>query len=94
MTLVDLLVKGAVALAKTIAKKTPPPVEVNVMCDLFLQRNMIREATAFLLDVLAENKPEQALLQTKVILCCQHCTPQLAYCCCLALMIDAVKRKC
>lgn len=31
-----------------------------------LQRNMIREATAFLLDVLKPNLPEHALLQTKV----------------------------
>lgn len=31
-----------------------------------MQRNMIREATAFLLDVLKPNLPEHALLQTKV----------------------------
>ncbi len=29
-----------------------PPVDLNTMADLFLQRNMVREATAFLLDVL------------------------------------------
>jgi clathrin heavy chain len=28
---------GAVALAKMVAKQTPPPVDVNVMADLFLQ---------------------------------------------------------
>jgi hypothetical protein len=33
---------------------------------LVMQRNMIREATAFLLDVLKPNLPEHALLQTKV----------------------------
>jgi len=59
--------QGAVALAKKIAKEPNPPVEINTMCDLFLQRNMVREATAFLLDVLADDKPEQALLQTKVL---------------------------
>lgn len=31
-----------------------------------LQRNLIREATAFLLDVLKPNLPEHAYLQTKV----------------------------
>ena len=31
-----------------------------------LQRNLIREATAFLLDVLKPNQPEHAFLQTKV----------------------------
>lgn len=59
--------QGAVALAKKIASEPNPPVEINTMCDLFLQRNMIREATAFLLDVLAADKPEHALLQTKVL---------------------------
>jgi hypothetical protein len=35
--------------------------------DLFLQRNMIREATAFLLDALSGDRPEQAALQTKLL---------------------------
>lgn len=36
------------------------------MLVVVIQRNMIREATAFLLDVLKPNLPEHALLQTKV----------------------------
>ncbi|GMP83804.1 hypothetical protein CsSME_00037590 [Camellia sinensis var. sinensis] len=43
------------------------PVDYNTMTDLFLQRNLIREATAFLLDVLKPNLPEQGSLQTKVL---------------------------
>ncbi|KAL1533146.1 Clathrin heavy chain, variant 2 [Salvia divinorum] len=43
------------------------PVDYNTITDLFLQRNMIREATAFLLDVLKPNLPEHAHLQTKVL---------------------------
>ncbi|CAM6046417.1 unnamed protein product [Sphagnum compactum] len=43
------------------------PVDYNTITDLFLQRNMIREATAFLLDVLKPNLPEHSLLQTKVL---------------------------
>jgi clathrin heavy chain len=58
---------GAVALAKMIAKQSPQPVETNTMADLFLQRNMVREATAFLLDALANDKPEQGILQTKLL---------------------------
>ena len=37
---------GAVSLAKMIAKQTPPPVDVNTMADLFLQRNMVSNAPA------------------------------------------------
>ncbi|KAL7617626.1 hypothetical protein Lser_V15G03457 [Lactuca serriola] len=42
------------------------PVDYNTITDLFLQ-NLIREATAFLLDVLKPNLPEHAHLQTKVL---------------------------
>jgi hypothetical protein len=46
---------GAVSLAKMAAKQVPPPAgcDTNSIADLFLQRNMVREATAFLLDALA-----------------------------------------
>ncbi|KAI4997071.1 hypothetical protein ZWY2020_052413 [Hordeum vulgare] len=43
------------------------PLDYNTITDLFLQRNMIREATAFLLDVLKPNLEEHAFLQTKVL---------------------------
>ncbi|KAB1217632.1 Clathrin heavy chain 1 [Morella rubra] len=43
------------------------PLDYNTITDLFLQRNMIREATAFLLDVLKPNLPEHGYLQTKVL---------------------------
>ncbi|PON78992.1 Clathrin, heavy chain [Parasponia andersonii] len=43
------------------------PVDYNTITDLFLQRNLIREATAFLLDVLKTNLPEHGFLQTKVL---------------------------
>uniref|UniRef100_A0A804LHI5 Clathrin heavy chain 2 n=1 Tax=Zea mays TaxID=4577 RepID=A0A804LHI5_MAIZE len=43
------------------------PVDYNTITDLFLQRNMIREATTFLLDVLKPNLPEHAFIQTKVL---------------------------
>ncbi|RVX03194.1 Clathrin heavy chain 1 [Vitis vinifera] len=43
------------------------PIDFNTITDLFLQRNLIREATAFLLDVLKPNLPEHGFLQTKVL---------------------------
>lgn len=58
--------EAAVNLAKMIAKQPGPPMDLNTLADLFLQRNAVREATAFLLDVLQENKPEHEKLQTKV----------------------------
>ena len=56
---------AAANLAKMIAKQPGPPIELNVIADLFLQRNMVREATAFLLEVLQDNNPEHEKLQTK-----------------------------
>lgn len=44
-----------------------PPLDLNTMADLFLQRNLVREATAFLLDVLQDNDPKNAVLQTKLL---------------------------
>mmetsp|Transcript_22621 Transcript_22621/g.70241 ORF Transcript_22621/g.70241 Transcript_22621/m.70241 type:complete len:1205 (+) Transcript_22621:68-3682(+) len=58
---------NAVTLATKLAAEDPPPVDVNTMTDLFLQRNMIREATSFLLDVLKPDREDQAMLQTKVL---------------------------
>ena len=46
-----------VNLAKRVAKQPGPPIELNTITDLFLQRNAVREATAFLLDALQDNKP-------------------------------------
>ena len=63
--------EAAVNLAKMIAKQPGPPIDLNTLADLFLQRNAIREATAFLLDVLQDNKPEHDKLQTKVTICTQ-----------------------
>lgn len=59
--------QGAVNLAQMIVGMTPPGLDINTVTDLFLQRNMIREATSFLLDVLKPNLPEHAMLQTKVL---------------------------
>lgn len=67
---------AAVNLAKMIAKQPGPPIELNVIADLFLQRNMVREATAFLLEVLQDDNAEHEKLQTKASIF----LPTLSYC--------------
>ncbi|GAX80055.1 hypothetical protein CEUSTIGMA_g7494.t1 [Chlamydomonas eustigma] len=69
---------GAVSLAKMAIKQVPPPFEVNTVADLFLQRNMVREATAFLLEALAGDRPDQAALQTKLLEINLVTNPQVA----------------
>ncbi|KAL0744142.1 hypothetical protein Bca4012_085655 [Brassica carinata] len=60
--------QGAAKFAVTMSQmKGGCPVDFNTITDLFLQRNLIREATAFLLDVLKPDLPEHAFLQTKVL---------------------------
>eukprot|EP00897_Mesotaenium_endlicherianum_P006181 jgi/Mesen1/5591/ME000281S04647 len=60
--------QGAVNFALMMSQmEGGPPLDFNTITDLFLQRNMIREATSFLLDVLKPNLPEHAMLQTKVL---------------------------
>ncbi|KAL4361012.1 hypothetical protein GQ457_04G022210 [Hibiscus cannabinus] len=58
-------------LLQTIFRTDPQeggcPVDYNTINDLFIQRNLIYEATAFLLDVLKPNLPLHAFLQVKVI---------------------------
>ena len=56
---------AAVNLAKMVCKQPGPPIDLYTLTDVFLSRNAIREATAFLLDVLQDNDPKNAMLQTK-----------------------------
>ncbi|KFM22783.1 Clathrin heavy chain 1 [Auxenochlorella protothecoides] len=59
--------EAAVGLAKAVARQPGPPLDLNTMADLFLQRNAVKEATAFLLDALADDAPAHAALQTKLL---------------------------
>lgn len=45
---------GAVALAKMISKQPDPPIEINTITDLFLQRNMVSNALAAVIVVLCD----------------------------------------
>ncbi|WVZ91540.1 hypothetical protein U9M48_037697, partial [Paspalum notatum var. saurae] len=67
-TLLDTDPQGAVNFALMMSQMEGGcPVDYNTITELFLERDMIREATAFLLDVLKPNLPEHASLQTKVL---------------------------
>jgi len=50
-----------------LTHESGPLVDVNSVIDLFLARNLIREVTSVLLDVLKGNKPEDGVLQTRVL---------------------------
>lgn len=44
-----------------------PLVDIDRVVDIFQSQNMVQQATAFLLDALKDNKPEQGHLQTRLL---------------------------
>lgn len=44
-----------------------PLVDIERVVDVFMSQNMVQQATAFLLDALKDNKPEQGPLQTRLL---------------------------
>eukprot|EP00161_Ancyromonas_sigmoides_P018408 TRINITY_DN5085_c0_g2_i9.p1 TRINITY_DN5085_c0_g2~~TRINITY_DN5085_c0_g2_i9.p1 ORF type:complete len:1656 (-),score=901.77 TRINITY_DN5085_c0_g2_i9:282-5249(-) len=60
--------QGALEFALMLAQAQPRPLlEIGAIADVFVQRNMVQEVTSFLLDVLKDNKPEEAALQTRLL---------------------------
>jgi clathrin heavy chain len=59
--------KGAEFATQLANEEGGPLVDVDRVVDVFMSQNMIQQATAFLLDALKENKPEQAQLQTRLL---------------------------
>jgi len=59
--------KGAEFATQLANEEGGPLVDVNRVVDIFMSQNMIQQATAFLLDALKENKPEQGDLQTRLL---------------------------
>jgi clathrin heavy chain len=58
----------AVEFAKNlVASPGGPLISVEALVDIFMSRNLLQETTSLLLDVLKDNKPEQAALQTRLI---------------------------
>ncbi|KAK3718293.1 Clathrin heavy chain [Vermiconidia calcicola] len=55
------------AFAQNIAKEDSSLIDVDRAVDIFQSQGMIQQATAFLLDVLSANQPEQGHLQTRLL---------------------------
>lgn len=58
--------KGA-EFATSLAREDASLLDVDRAVDVFQSQGMVQQATAFLLDVLAGNKPEQGHLQTRLL---------------------------
>lgn len=59
--------RGAEFATQLANDESGPLVDVNRVVDVFLAQNMVQQATAFLLDALKENRPDQAHLQTRLL---------------------------
>ena len=53
--------------ATSLAHEDPDLIDIDRAVDVFQSQGMVQQATAFLLDVLAANKPEQGHLQTRLL---------------------------
>ena len=69
----------AVEFATALAKdENGPLVDINRVVDIFQSQGMLQQTTAFLLDVLSGNRPEQGPLQTKLLEMNLLAAPQVA----------------
>jgi clathrin heavy chain len=57
----------AVKFAVELNEKPQTRLDPNVVVDVFIQASMIKQATAFLLEILKEDKPEDGPLQTRLL---------------------------
>eukprot|EP01027_Heterolobosea_sp_BB2_P023662 GEZU01035605.1.p1 GENE.GEZU01035605.1~~GEZU01035605.1.p1 ORF type:complete len:1686 (+),score=716.16 GEZU01035605.1:148-5205(+) len=58
---------GAVTFALSIKDGETSKIDPNTVVDVFVQRNLIKQATAYLLDVLKGDRESDAALQTRLI---------------------------
>ena len=59
--------KGAEFATQLANEEGGPLIDVNRVVDIFVSQGMIQQATAFLLDALKDNQPEQGALQTRLL---------------------------
>ena len=59
--------KGAEFATALANSESGPLIDIDRVVDVFQSQNMIQQATAFLLDALKENQPEQGNLQTRLL---------------------------
>jgi len=67
MTLIRQLSVSSIDSALSVAKQAGKNVDINAVADIFLGQHNLQAATAYLLEVLKENLPEQGHLQTKLL---------------------------
>ena len=70
--------KGAEFATQLASEEGGPLVDIDRVVDIFMAQNMIQQATAFLLDALKENKPEQGPLQSRLLEMNLRSAPQVA----------------
>lgn len=71
--------QAAVDFALVLANNEAGPlVDFGAVVDIFMQRNLVQQATAFLLDVLKRNRPEDGALQTRLFEITVMASPQVA----------------
>ncbi|KAK9455049.1 hypothetical protein V1511DRAFT_510868 [Dipodascopsis uninucleata] len=70
--------KGAEFATQLANNEGGPLVDINKVVDIFLSQNMIQQATAFLLDALKNNVPEEGPLQTRLLEMNLMSAPQVA----------------
>ncbi|OCT45975.1 putative clathrin heavy chain [Cladophialophora carrionii] len=59
--------KGAEFATQLVNNPGGPLVDISRVVDIFMSQNMVQQATAFLLDALRDNQPEQGPLQTRLL---------------------------
>jgi clathrin heavy chain len=70
--------KGAEFATQLANEEGGPLVDVDRVVDIFMAQNMVQQATAFLLDALKDNRPEQGPLQTRLLEMNLRNAPQVA----------------
>lgn len=54
--------------AGMLVAEEPPLADINQIVDVFMEQNMVQQCTAFLLDALKNNRPEEGPLQTRSVI--------------------------
>eukprot|EP00918_Siedleckia_nematoides_P052760 GHVU01115232.1.p1 GENE.GHVU01115232.1~~GHVU01115232.1.p1 ORF type:complete len:1420 (+),score=245.63 GHVU01115232.1:120-4379(+) len=64
--------------AQMLVQDDEPLADINQIVDVFMEQNMVKPCTAFLLDALKNNRPSEAHLQTRVLEMNLMSAPQVA----------------
>ncbi|GBP00542.1 Clathrin heavy chain [Eumeta japonica] len=67
-----------VGFAGMLVAEDPPLADINQIVDVFMEKNMVQQCTAFLLDALKNNRPEEGPLQTRLLEMNLMSAPQVA----------------